>query len=123
MIPLLLALLPFALANIVPAQQSGLEKRKNCDSESCITFYADGRCTSGYTIGSYKPNCTGACFLYDSFASIEISGSKLLFGYVENDFLIHEAHVTNGAEESRLRCIQRFELPEQSRGFGQRAWK
>jgi hypothetical protein len=77
MIPLLLVMLPFASAKTDPVQQFELEKRKNCDSESCVTFYADGGCTSGRTIGSYKPDCTGACFRYDSFASIKVSGSTI----------------------------------------------
>lgn len=77
LITLLLVLLPFASANTDTVQQSGLEKRKNCDSELCVTFYADGGCTSGRTIGSYKPDCTGACSRYDSFASIKVSGSTI----------------------------------------------
>ncbi|KAH7410526.1 hypothetical protein DE146DRAFT_361362 [Phaeosphaeria sp. MPI-PUGE-AT-0046c] len=77
MIPLLLALTPVASADPIPTQESGIEKRKACDGESCVTYYADGGCTSGRTLGSYKPDCTGACFRYDSFTSIKVSGSAI----------------------------------------------
>jgi hypothetical protein len=76
-VPFLLFLTPLASADPIPAPDSGLEKRKNCDNDACVTYYADGGCTSGRDLGSYKPDCTGACFVYDSFSSIKVAGSVI----------------------------------------------
>jgi hypothetical protein len=40
----------------------------------CVKFYSKPGCNGLDTIGSFRPDCTGACFSFDSFTSIEASG-------------------------------------------------
>ena len=52
-----------------------LEERSACDSHACVTYYSDNGCTPGLSLGSYKPDCSGHCFQYNSFSSIQVGGS------------------------------------------------
>jgi hypothetical protein len=54
---------------------TSLSKRAPCNSDACITYFSDNGCTNGLERGSYKPDCSGHCFQYDSFSSIRISAS------------------------------------------------
>ena len=56
-----------------------LVKRKDCEGEECVWYYKDQGCTKGLSLGSYKPDCSGACFQYDSFGSIGVKGAEGLF--------------------------------------------
>lgn len=68
-----LATLPFILTH----PSSVVEKRAACDSHACVTYYSDNGCTSGLSLGSFKPDCTGHCFQYSSFSSIKVAGNTI----------------------------------------------
>ena len=54
-----------------------LVSRANCDNSACITYFSDGGCTNGRALGSYKPDCSGACFRYSSFSSIRVQANTV----------------------------------------------
>ena len=62
---------------------NGLVKRADCEGEECVTYYKDQGCTAGLALGSYKPDCSGHCFQYDSFGSLSVKGNDggMLFSY------------------------------------------
>ncbi|MCJ1456928.1 hypothetical protein MMC28_007294 [Mycoblastus sanguinarius] len=70
---------PQPLAEPQPESQAlSLDKRAACNSDACVTYYSDSGCTDGLALGSYKPDCSGHCFQYSSFSSIEVAGSTIL---------------------------------------------
>ena len=56
---------------------STLVTRAACDTHACITYFSDGGCIGGLALGSYRPDCSGACFRYSSFSSIRIMGNTV----------------------------------------------
>ncbi|KAH8730669.1 hypothetical protein GQ44DRAFT_672452 [Phaeosphaeriaceae sp. PMI808] len=66
----------FTLATALSVERS-LVARKDCDNHACISYYKDGGCTDGLKLGSYKPDCSGACFRYDQFSSILVSANVI----------------------------------------------
>ena len=62
---------------------NALMKRADCEDGECVTYYKDQGCTSSLALGSYKPDCSGHCFQYDSFGSLSVKGNDggILFSY------------------------------------------
>jgi hypothetical protein len=65
--------------NSIAVDASNLVARDSCDNGSgqCVTYYSQ----SGYNgvVSSYKPDCSGACFQYDSFQSLGTNGN-IIYG-------------------------------------------
>jgi hypothetical protein len=66
-----------AVFSVIAFLSSGTAAR-NCQNSPGV---ANGECVYYYPdeffnkpIGSYKPDCSGACFVYDSFAGLGIAG-------------------------------------------------
>jgi hypothetical protein len=63
---LALTLLPLASA-------ANCQNSPGVANGQCVKFYGNGEC-KGSALGSYKPDCTGACFRYNSFGSLNVGG-------------------------------------------------
>jgi hypothetical protein len=64
---LALALLPLASA-------ADCQNSPGVANGQCVKFYGgNGEC-KGNPLGSYKPDCTGSCFQYNSFGSLKVAG-------------------------------------------------
>ena len=53
-------------------------KRADCENSGCALYYSDDTCTDGLELGSFKPDCTGACFQFSSFNSVGVAGTIIL---------------------------------------------
>ncbi|KKK12603.1 hypothetical protein P175DRAFT_0500889 [Aspergillus ochraceoroseus IBT 24754] len=73
----LLTVVGLALSSPVDSTSVSLDKRADCDTHTCITYYSDSGCTRGLERGSYKPDCSGNCFRFDSFSSIQVAANVL----------------------------------------------
>ncbi|KAH7410527.1 hypothetical protein DE146DRAFT_361367 [Phaeosphaeria sp. MPI-PUGE-AT-0046c] len=60
-----------------PVVSPNLHARDSCANGSgqCVSFYSQSGCQG--VISSYKPDCSGACFRYNSFQSLHTVGNIL----------------------------------------------
>lgn len=69
-----LAVLLAPLALLAPhVLASNCQNNPGVANGECVKYYASGNC-NGNPLGSYKPDCSGACFRFSSFGSIGVGG-------------------------------------------------
>jgi hypothetical protein len=70
---LLTTLTALALTLLPLAHAANCQNSPGVANGQCVKFYGNGECKGG-ALGSYKPDCTGACFRYNSFGSLSVGG-------------------------------------------------